>query len=373
MPDILFVIDTLEIGGTERQLTLLATSLPDPWRGNIIAFGGGMFVHQLTALGMCPIILQRRSRFDFKPVIDFLLLVMKMHPHIVHSWGWLSSAIAAPICKLLGIKFINGCIRNATRTRRHNLRAQFAFLLSDYTIANSHAGLNVWNISRSKGKVIYNALDPKRFKQSDRVDVGQSTFLTVVMAARMVPAKDFPLLIHGARKLNCMEHGNWKFIALGEGKDKLALMEQAADLIAKGVMEFPDMVDDIVPYLLKANIGVLLTSSSHQEGLSNALMEYMACGLPVICQKNGGNSELVIPNETGLIFESNSVSDFVDMLLWLKSHPHEAAKMGAAGKERVFQLCRLDRMISEYVDVYQNVLGLKTTTSIQIAANSKPE
>lgn len=359
MPIILFVADSLEIGGTELQLTLLAKSLPAPWTVRIVAFGGGMFAPQLATLGMQPTILQRRARFHLKPIWDFWKLVIKLRPDVIHSWSWLSSAIAAPMCKLLGIKFINGCIRNSTGTTRHNLREKIVFQLSDCIIANSYAGLNAWGISSSKGKVIYNALDPQRFKQINKENVGNSTTWTVVMAARMVPAKDFPLFILGARKLVAMDHGIWKFIALGDGEDRPALIAQAADLITMGVMEFPGVVDDIVPYLLKANIGVLLTTALHQEGLSNALMEYMACGLPVICQKSGGNNELVIPNETGLILETNAVTDFVEKLLWLVHHPSETAKMGEAGRERVFQLCDLERMVSEYIGVYQSVLGIR--------------
>jgi glycosyltransferase involved in cell wall biosynthesis len=364
MPKILFVSDSLAMGGAERQLTLLIKYLPSPWAGNVVAFGGGTFAQKIDKLGVSLTIFERSSRFDLKPVWSFWKLLRNLRPDIVHSWSWMSSAIAAPMCKLLGIKFINGCIRRGTSPARNILRARMAFYLSDRIIANSYAGLNACGISSSKGRVIYNAIDPQRLILMNEKKRITETPITVVMAARMAAVKDFKMFINGAREINRIDPGNWKFIALGDGPDKEKLIEQSADLISAGVMEFPGVMDDVMPYLPFIDMGVLLTcNKGFEEGFSNSIMEYMACGLPVVCSNSGGNRELIIPDETGFLLESNNVQDFVEKLLWLKHHPSEARQMGCAGMERITQLCSIERMVDEYVEVYRDVLDIKVAVS----------
>ena len=367
MPKILYIADSLEIGGAERQLTLLVKYLPAPWEANVVALGGGMFTSKILELGVPFSLFERRFRYDLIPVRKLWELIYALRPDIVHSWGGLSSAIAVPICKMLGIKFIDGSIRQGSVPTRNVLRARMAFFLADQIIANSYAGLHAFKISPSKGKVIYNAIDPQRLQQVCAAGhQNQITTTTVVMAARMVAAKDFMMFIEGARELSRIDTRNWLFIALGSGDDRENLIKQSSDLISKGIMEFPEAVDDIVPYIVGADIGILLTNKKVQEGLSNSIMEYMACGLPVICNTSGGNSELVASGETGILIRSGSVSDFVKNLIWLKNHPEQAKQMGEAGKERINRLCSVDRMISDYIGVYQDVIDFKKGGRSQI-------
>ena len=364
MPKILFVADSLVIGGAERQLTLLVKYLPTPWTSRVVSFGDGMFAPKIVELGVDLTILERRVRFDLKPIFNFWKLLRAFKPDIVHSWGWMSSAIAAPLCKMLDIRFINGCIRNGNALTRKILRARMAFYLSDCIVANSFAGLEACGISNSNGKVIYNAMDPQRLIHLNRSKRRKPSPFTVVMAARMDPAKNFIMFINGARRINKIEPGNWKFIALGDGIERKYLIENSGDLISDGVMEYPDVIDEVIPYLLQADIGVLLSNGKlHNEGFSNAIMEYMACELPVICMDNGGNKELVIPNETGLLLESDNVQDLVEKLLWLAQHPEEARQMGNAGRERIKQLCSIERMVREFINVYEDVLNLKSSVT----------
>ena len=359
MPNILFMADSLALGGTERQLTLLVKYLPSPWNASVVAFGGGMFTPKIIELGVDVVVFERRTRLDLKPVWSFWKLLRKLRPDIVHSWGGLSSAIAAPMCKLLGIRFINGSIRSGSAVTRHIIRTLITFFLSDWIIANSYAGLKACGISGPKGKVIYNALDPQRLIPIDNYRYKMKPPITVVMAARMTAQKDFMMFINGAREISHRDSENWKFVALGDGKDKELLIEEAADLISMEIMEFPDVLDDVIPFLQQTDIGVLLTNTKLiKEGLSNAIMEYMACGIPVICKNTGGNSELVISGETGFLLELDNVHNFVEKLLWLAHHPDKARHMGEDGKKRIEELCSIERMVGEYIDVYRDVLKI---------------
>jgi glycosyltransferase involved in cell wall biosynthesis len=65
--------------------------------------------------------------------------------------------------------------------------------------------------------------------------------------------------------------------------------------------------------------------------LSNSIMEYMACELPVICTDSGGNRELVVDGETGFIIPPEDVDSFTEKLLFLKNNPDISHRMGNEG------------------------------------------
>lgn len=359
MPKILYLADSLALGGAERQLTLLVKYLPAPWDASVFSFDGGPFSTKLLEIGTKLFISKRKARFDPVPVLHLWKLIRNSNPAIIHSWGWMSSAIAAPIAKLLNIKMIDGSIRRGSAPSRNILRARLSFFLADRVVANSQAGLFSCGISQSKGRVIYNAIDPQRLENILPNQRTRRAPTTVIMAARMTAVKDYATYIEGARELNRQKTGNWLFIALGAGNTRKHQIAEASDLISAGVMQFPEPVDDIMPYLLKSDIGVLLTNSHiQQEGLSNSIMEYMACGLPVVCNHSGGNCEIVAHGQNGLIIPTANISEFVHSLNWLQENPEQALQMGETGRKRVLQSFTVERMLREYTRLYEEVLNI---------------
>jgi glycosyltransferase involved in cell wall biosynthesis len=111
--------------------------------------------------------------------------------------------------------------------------------------------------------------------------------------------------------------------------------------------------DDVRPWLVNSRIGVLTSLS---EGCSNAILEYMNASLPVVASAVGGNGELVIDGETGLLYPAPNARALADKLLFLLDHPQEAAKMGQAGRRRVVTEFSRQRMIANYQGYYENLL-----------------
>jgi len=231
--------------------------------------------------------------------------------------------------------------------------------LSNRIVANSYAGLSAFRAPQKKSSVVYNAIDPDRVRIIHRRSNVHESITTVIMTARISPLKDFYSYFEAARRLSSREPGSWKFIAIGAGVegDHEHLMMLANELSDAGVVDLPRVGLEVIPYLKQANIGVLLSSSSFQEGISNSIMEYMVCGLPVICSDSGGNRELVIDGETGFVIPSENVDSFVEKLIFMKNNPNVSRKMGRAGQERVISLFSLERMIRDYEFLYTDLLG----------------
>ncbi len=356
---ILFLIDSLPSGGAERQLSLLLKYLPHDWETRVISLGDGPFLGVLLNQGNVVAVFQRRSRFDLKPIFQLYSDILRFQPAIIHSWGGLCSALVAPLCKAFDFRLIDGTIRMGSRPNRHYWRTRLTFLLADQIVANSFTGLAANHIPKEKGSVIYNAMDPDRLKLSIKKTIAREGVTTVVMTGRISPAKDFPLFFKAARRLGAQETGCWKFIAIGAGneEDRNNFVMLAGDLTASGVVDLPQAGLEVLPYVREANIGVLLSASSYKEGVSNSIMEYMACKLPVICTDSGGNRELVIDGETGFIVPEGDVEALIEKLYYLKNHPDIASRMGGESHQRVTSLCSIDRMISEYDALYRKLVG----------------
>lgn len=98
----------------------------------------------------------------------------------------------------------------------------------------------------------------------------------------------------------------------------------------------------------------MLTSES--EGLSNALMEYMNAGRPVVCTDAGGNGELVEHGLTGFLCDVGNTDAMAGRLAELLSDPGLRARMGKAGRARIRALCDPGRAAQLHGELYVNLL-----------------
>ena len=114
------------------------------------------------------------------------------------------------------------------------------------------------------------------------------------------------------------------------------LTEPRADLVAAGRLSFPQVGIEAVEHMLSADAGVLMSDPAIlAEGCPNSIMEYMACGLPVVCADSGGCRELTRDGETGFVVPPRDAGALAARLTYLRDHPDEGARMGEAGRVRV--------------------------------------
>jgi glycosyltransferase involved in cell wall biosynthesis len=110
--------------------------------------------------------------------------------------------------------------------------------------------------------------------------------------------------------------------------------------------------------LLKASDVFCLPSRS--EGFSNALIEAMACGLPVVATNVGGNSEAVTDGVDGYLVAPESSVQIADRILLLLHCPARAQRLGYAARQTVEQRFSFDAMIRTLTQVYEEVVQVNT-------------
>lgn len=357
MPRVLHITDSLGTGGAQRQLALLLKYLPPNWERMVWSLEGGPFVHVIRDQGIPVICARRRFRLDGSPVLGIWRVLARWRPDVVHSWSWVGSVASAPYCRVVGTPLIDGSIRMGMRPEHRAFPQMLGMRSSTYVIANSRAGLQAWNVGPARGHVVYNGFDPDRLPLCTAQPLPRYGAFTVVMTARMQRAKDFRSAISAIRSLTEAQGPTWRLLAIGAGPDRGELMTEARDLIERHVVEFADVGLEVLPLVRQADVGILMTDPTrHAEGCSNAILEYMACGLPVVCSESGGNRELVLDGQTGFIVPAGDVVELASRLDYLRREPAVARKMGLAGRERLHRAFSVDTMVAETVGLYTEAL-----------------
>jgi sugar transferase (PEP-CTERM/EpsH1 system associated) len=106
------------------------------------------------------------------------------------------------------------------------------------------------------------------------------------------------------------------------------------------------------------------------EGISNTILEAMASGLPVIATEVGGNADLVVQGESGLLVPSNDPEALARSLVQLATAPVLAKSMGRAGRQLAEEKFSMAAMVATYQGLYDRLLGA-ATVAVQTPLNTK--
>ena len=157
----------------------------------------------------------------------------------------------------------------------------------------------------------------------------------VGIVANLRPVKDHALFLHSAKLANQIPDA--AFLLAGRGELYDDLRKLAAELGIGDRVFFTQGEGNMMDWLSRMAIGCL---SSISEGFSNAIMEYMAAGMPVVAIDVGGNRDAVVDGETGYLVPQRSPEKFAEPIIKLLRNDELRASMGAKGFERCLPALR---------------------------------
>jgi len=178
--------------------------------------------------------------------------------------------------------------------------------------------------------------------------------------------KDHPTFLRAARRVYG-ELPHCSFLLVGEGERMEALRTLAAEL---GLMEnvyFLGRCERIADVLSVSDVCVL---SSKAEGFSNAILESMRAGLPMVVTDVGGNAEAVVDGRTGFVVPPADPAALAEALLLVAEDPALRRRFGEAGRERVTTHFTLDACVAKYRALYDELFASASERAITRAANS---
>lgn len=358
---ILYIIDELGPGGTERRLIQLLGGLDErAYSSKLLLLKDIVHYDEASRLNTEIVKLERRSRLDPSLFIRLYRFCRDWRPRVIHAWGSLPALYAGPVAKILNIKMINAMIASAPArlTAQQKFRAAVSFPFSDIIQSNSHAGLKAYGVSGPKGNVIHNGFDFNRLSdvkdwEDVRGEFGIDTRYVVGMVAGFHPFKDYDTLVRAAERI-LEKRDDVTFLCVGHGTslERIRRMAGFSDRII-----CPGKRNDVESIVNIFDIGVMLTDlEKHGEGISNSIMEYMALAKPVIATDGGGTRELVQDGRSGFLIPHKSdrlLEEKIDQLLDDESLRKE---MGSRGKEIILNDFSIERMVAEHQALYEKLL-----------------
>jgi glycosyltransferase involved in cell wall biosynthesis len=217
-------------------------------------------------------------------------------------------------------------------------------------------------IDPQKISVVYNGVDLKHIAAEDSRDnpfaqpdwAGASHIITCVANIRRV--KGIDVLIRTAQRV-CRELPDAVFLVAGSLYERDYSEEVQAMIQSLGLeknVRLLGFIGDPLPLLKMSDAFCLLSRS---EGFCNALLEAMACGVPSVVTRVGGNPEAVNDGENGFLVPVEDDSAAAERLLTLLRDPERSTQIGEHGRNSVQTRFSADAMIQKLIGVYRDLLA----------------
>ncbi len=159
--------------------------------------------------------------------------------------------------------------------------------------------------------------------------------LRLMAMGSLRPEKGFDLLIEAFARV-AASHPDWSLTILGEGPERAHLEALVGRSRLRERVSMPGRIAEPLPHLADAHAFAL---SSRREGFPNALLEAMACGLPVVAfDCPSGPAEIIEHGRNGLLVEAGEVQQLASALDRIMSSPAERARMGESAREVAVRL-----------------------------------
>ncbi|HSN18152.1 MAG TPA: glycosyltransferase [Gammaproteobacteria bacterium] len=315
----------------------------------------------------------------FRQQLRFARALRRNRTQIVHSYNFYANVFCIPAARLAGVPCVIASIRDlGIYLSPSKLRLQrWVCSMADRIVVNAGA-IRDWLIDQGypahKIVVIRNGVDTTRFSSRSegvalRMELGVPPNAPLVtMLARLSPVKGIDYFLEAAVKLR-RQYPDAYFLLVGECFVREGDREVTVDREYRKVLQ--DKVDSLglkdrviftglrkdVPEVLAASAVSVLPSLS--EGISNALLESMAAGTPVVATQVGGTPEAIEHGEQGLLIPPGDSDALACAISRVLSDPALAARLGNNGRRRVAEEFSFEAVVRRTEALYRELLAAK--------------
>jgi glycosyltransferase involved in cell wall biosynthesis len=363
---VVLMIGQLGIGGTEKQVVLLAQGLRERGFGISVwvLFDDTETCHRdaLRKAGIRVVnigfyryqnpwqALQNLARLG-----GMIMRLRRERPNIVHAFLFHSYVIGAPIAWVAQIPvFVAGrrSLGNFKEGRSAALAAErLTTRFTDLIIANAEAvALDTKRRERvgdDKVEVVYNGLPEQAFAPVPPAVV-ETANPVVLCVANLKRYKGHSYLLEAVCRLQANGYPCTLLLA-GEGPERQPLERQAARLRID--VRFLGTCQDVRPLFARADV---VAHPSREEGMSNAVMEAMAAGRPIVATSVGGTPELLTGR--GLLVPADDPDALAKAIGRVLADHRLAARLGEAARDWSHEHLSAATMVNRHIQIYSELL-----------------
>jgi L-malate glycosyltransferase len=369
---ILFIIDFIYglSGGTETQLVRIINNL-DKRKYNIrlLCLKNTLWIKKHASDLKCGIkivdINKLKNPMNMVTCFKIFLYLKKQRPDIVMTFFPLSNILGVFVARIANMKIIISTRRDygLWLQKRGLIFLRIANIFVKRIVTNSYKvkqlTSRVESYDSSKIDVIYNGIEV----DSSRAFVSKSRSLlekygiplnnkVIGIVAGLKPMKKHTVFIKAA-KLVLESRPDVSFFIVGDGPLRRELKTLTGELKLINDIHFVGSQEDIVPFLSTFDIGI---NCSSNEGLSNAIMEYMAYGVPCIVSRAGGNEELVKKGVNGYTFELDNYHELAELIIKLLGDNGKQRQFALKSIEIASNILSVDKMVKIYDNYFKQLL-----------------
>jgi glycosyltransferase involved in cell wall biosynthesis len=260
----------------------------------------------------------------------------------------------------IGAGDINNLLQNTLggRILLNFLRRSNAFY--QVLSTRSQAYLISWGFRREQVVYIPGSVDTEKFRPApERRPDPHRPERNIICVARLEYSKGIDVLLHAWKRM-MLTSAEWqaqlepRLLLVGDGVLQPQLKRMVMELNIQDSVEFLGLRTDIID-LLQQSWGYVLPSRG--EGMPNALLEAMACGLPCIATRVSGSEDILVDGVNGLLVESEQPVELAHALRRLVEDADLAQRLAGEGRATVVRNYQLTRIVEQLLDLYRSLLS----------------
>ena len=364
MQNIMHITFDMRIGGTEMVIRNIIEGLQSaPFRMSIFCIESpiGPWGEELERQGVSITSTQRQPGFDLALVREIRRYIKKKKIDIVHCHQytpWVYGAAAALFTNANVIFTEHGRFYPDTSSWKRKMVNPFFVAITDkitsISQATKHALVEYEFIPESKIETIYNGIRPLHYNAQsikpirDTLKIPEDHKILGTIA-RFDPIKNHKMMLF-AFSLVLSEHPNTTLVIVGDGEERENIERIIEDLNLDSNVVLTGYQSKPVEYLALMDIFLL---SSLSEGTSMTLLEAMSLSKPCIVTDAGGNAEIVIDGETGIVTPNDNAEQFANAVNTLLSQGYATLSINA--KKRFDAYFSDAKMNMQFNDLYMGL------------------
>lgn len=365
---IALIIPTMDRGGAEKQVVLLAIGLKEAGHDVrvVLLTRDGPRSEELRNAGVPVDLIQKKFKADPSALWRLKKTIQAFDPDVVHTWLFAANSFGRVAARMAGVPVIIASERcvDPWKRRWHFVIDRYLAKCTDAITTNSEGVRNFYvahGLASDQFEIIPNGVESQtdHTKPLSRnrdevfadleVDVKNKMILAV---GRLWPQKRVRDLIWAGELLATLR-GDVTLVIIGDGPQRDGLIRHRDAVSQVEHVRFAGQRDDVGELLPHADAFWI---ASEYEGQSNAVIEAMLAGVPVVASDIPGNRDLVIENETGWLFELGSEAELVQQTNDLLNDPDSAARVTQAAKLRIETEFTVEKMVQRHIDLYDRLV-----------------